>query len=235
MQFNNPPSTKNKTKHMTTLRLRKSIGRSPLRRVLLLIPLVLASFAFLPGAQAGLSPAPDGCYSNFTTAEGCNALLSLTTGSGNTGLGWFALESNTDASFNTGVGAGALVLNDGSSNTAVGTAALLLNATGSNNTAVGTDALVNNTVSGNTATRFFALEANTIGGTLETSVLGFALGPNTAVGAHALESNVDGSACTAVGRSALHSQVTGFVLGADPHFAANTAVGFEAARSIWQR
>ena len=34
----------------------------------------------------GVSPAPDGCYPNYTTAEGCNALESLTTGAGNTGL-----------------------------------------------------------------------------------------------------------------------------------------------------
>src|SRR5512140_1191579 len=60
---------------------------------------VLACFALLP-AQA-ISPAPDGCYPNFTTAEGCNALNSLTTGAGNTGLGWFSLSSNTTANFNT--------------------------------------------------------------------------------------------------------------------------------------
>ena len=105
---------------------------------------VLACFALLP-AQAA-SPAPDGCYPNFTTAEGCGALNSVTTGAGNTPLGWRSLFSTTDGSFNTGVGVGALVLNNGSSNTAVGAAALLLNATGSNNTAVGTGTLVNNTV-----------------------------------------------------------------------------------------
>ena len=120
-------------------------------------------------SKRGVSPAPDGCYPNFTTPEGCNALNSLSTGSGNTGLGWFALSSDSTGSFNTGVGAGALTLNNGDSNTAVGTVALLLNATGSNNTAVGTDALVNNTVDDNTATGFSALFANTIGGTLETS------------------------------------------------------------------
>ena len=129
---------------------------------------VLTCFALLPGAQA-ISPAPDGCYPNFTTAEGCNALNSLSTGSGNTGLGWFALASDSTGSFNTGVGAGALTLNNGDSNTAVGTVALLLNTTGSNNTAVGTDALVNNTVDDNTATGFSALFANTTGRLLETA------------------------------------------------------------------
>ena len=89
---------------------------------------VLACFALLP-AQA-ISPAPDGCYPNFTTAEGCGALNSLTTGAANTALGWRSLFSTTDGGFNTGVGAGALVLNNGSSNTAVGAAALLLNTAG---------------------------------------------------------------------------------------------------------
>jgi len=37
---------------MTTLHLKKSIGRSPLRLGFLLIPLVLAGFALLPRAQA---------------------------------------------------------------------------------------------------------------------------------------------------------------------------------------
>src|SRR6516165_8792128 len=99
---------------------------------------VLACFALLPGAWA-LSPAPDGCYPNFTTAEGCNALSLVTTGAGNTALGWEALASDTTGSFNTAVGGGALSLNNGDANTAVGVAALLLNSTGSNNTAVGTD------------------------------------------------------------------------------------------------
>ncbi len=184
-------------------------------RILMVILPVLACFAFLPGARA-LSPAPDGCYPNFTTAEGCNALNSLSTGSGNTGLGWFALSSDSTGSFNTGVGAGALTLNTGDSNTAVGAVALLLNSTGSNNTAVGTDALVNNTVDDNTATGFSALFANTTGGTLETSVLGFDLGPNTAIGSGTLENNVDASANTAVGYNALHSQVTGYVLAMIP-------------------
>jgi uncharacterized coiled-coil protein SlyX len=107
------------------------------------ILLTLGCFAFLSQMQA-VSPPPDGCYPAFTTAEGCDALNGLTTGAGNTGVGWRALFLNSSANFNTGVGAGALLLNNGDSNTAVGTVALLLNTTGSNNTAVGTDALVNN-------------------------------------------------------------------------------------------
>src|SRR5256885_9042919 len=104
------------------------------------ISLILGCTAFLPQMQA-VSPAPDGCYPGFTTAEGCNALKFLTTGAGNTGVGWYSLYVNTTGNYNTGVGAGTLILNTADSNTAVGTAALLLNTTGSNNTAVGTDAL----------------------------------------------------------------------------------------------
>jgi hypothetical protein len=91
---------------------------------------------------------------------------------------------------------------------------------------------VNNTVDGNTATGAFALFANTTGGTLETSVLGFDLGPNTAVGSGALENNLDASANTAVGYNALNNQVSGDVASGDPHLAGNTAVGFEALANL---
>ena len=114
------------------------------------IILALSCFAFLPKTQA-VSPPPDGCYPGFTTAEGCNALNSLTSGVGNTGVGWRSLFSDTTASFNTAVGAGTLILNNADGNTAVGTVALLLNAAGINNTAVGSSALVNSTGDYNTA------------------------------------------------------------------------------------
>src|SRR6516165_2457625 len=93
---------------------------------------MLAACAFLSEAQA-VSPPPDGCYPNFTTAEGCNALFSLTTGAGNTGLGWYSLFRNTTSNFNTGVGAGALALTTTDNNTAVGALALFLNTIGENN------------------------------------------------------------------------------------------------------
>jgi hypothetical protein len=157
---------------------------------------VLACFALLPGALA-VSPAPDGCFPNFTTAEGCDALNSLTIGAGNTGLGWRSLFLDTTGSFNTGVGVGALVLNNGSSNTAVGAVALLLNTSGSNNTAVGTDTLVfNDSGSSNTATGYFALMNNTTGGS------------NTATGSEALTANTSGNNNTAIGNLALESSET---------------------------
>src|SRR6266436_1834622 len=139
---------------MVQLKTLVSCGRDParslpLRHGFLLIPLVLVCFAFAPQMQA-VSPAPDGCYPGFTTAEGCSALNSLTTGAGNTGVGWYSLFLNTTASYNTGV-----------SNTAVGAAAMLLNTTGTRNVAVGTDALVHNdSGSVNTATGADALFSN---------------------------------------------------------------------------
>ncbi len=156
---------------------------------------VLACFALLPGARA-VSPAPDGCFPNFTTAEGCDALSLLTTGAGNTALGWHSLFSDTTGSFNTSVGAGALVLNNADSNTAVGAAALLLNTTGTQNTAVGTDTLVFNNGSSNTATGYFALMNNTTGGS------------NTAIGGEALTANTTGNTNTAIGNQALQSSVS---------------------------
>ena len=161
-----------------------------------ILPL-LVCWALLPEARA-VSPTPDGCYPNFTTAEGCDALGSLTTGAGNTALGWRSLFSDTTGSFNTGVGGGALVLNNGSSNTAVGAAALLLNTTGSNNTAVGTDTLVfNDSGSDNTATGYFALMNNATGGS------------NTALGGEALTANTSGNNNTAIGNLVLmNSQTT---------------------------
>src|SRR5882724_12828255 len=129
----------------------------------ILIILSLVCVRLLPQAHA-VVPSPDGCYPGFTTAEGCKALNFLTTGAGNTGVGWYSLFSAGAANYNTGIGAGTLVLNTADSNTAVGAAALLLNTTGSLNTAVGTDALVfNDSGEHNTAVGAFALFSN-IGG-----------------------------------------------------------------------
>ena len=187
---------------------------------------VLTCFALSPGARA-VVPAPDGCYPGFTTAEGCNALAGLTTGAGNTGVGWFALFSAGASNFNTGIGGGALVLNTGDSNTAVGAAALLLNTTGENNTAVGTDALVFNAVGfNNTAVGFFALENNTSSGNtglgsgaLTTNTTGTF---NTAVGGGALVSNDDGNGNTTVGVLSLSANLHGDL---------NTAIGFAALQN----
>ena len=78
--------------------------------------ILLACFGFLPGAKA-VVPAPDGGYPGFNTAEGQNALLSLTSGTYNTAVGFFSLGSNTDGSYNTAVGAAALLFNIGDQST----------------------------------------------------------------------------------------------------------------------
>ncbi len=165
--------------------------------ILTTILFALGSFALPQGTQA-VVPAPDGCYPNYTTAEGCNALNFLTTGDGNTAVGWYSLFSASDANYNTAVGAGALVLNNADSNTALGAAALLLNTSGDSNTAVGTDALVHNsTGSSNTANGAFALFNNSAGAA------------NTATGVGALFSNTNGNFNTATGFSALSANITG--------------------------
>ena len=73
-----------------------------------LIALALLCLGLFPQAHAVVPP-PDGGYANFTTAEGTNALKNLTTGPGNTGIGWYSLFSDTTGSANTAVGTGALV------------------------------------------------------------------------------------------------------------------------------
>ena len=164
---------------------------------------VLTTLTFLCLAAVGqkvqaVSPAPDGCYPNFTTAEGCDALRLLTTGTGNTALGWRSLFSNTDGSFNTGVGGGALVLNNADSNTTVGAVTLLLNTTGAENTAIGTEALeFNDTGDENTAIGSFALFHNTTGRS------------NTAIGRAALSANTTANENTAVGFDALFNNIAG--------------------------
>jgi len=102
--------------------------------------------------------ASDGGYPGGDTAEGQNALFSLTNGGFSTAVGWLSLELNTAGEFNTGLGAGTLALNTANANTAAGTGALLFNTTGSQNTANGVFALFNNTTAtNNTATSFEAL------------------------------------------------------------------------------
>jgi hypothetical protein len=132
--------------------------------LLLLGNVVFACFGLLPQAQA-VDPPPDGCYPNFTTAEGCNPLNFLTTGAGNTGIGWYSLFLDTSGSYNTGLGGGALALNTADSNTAVGAGALLLNTSGTENVAVGTDALLyNDSGIDNNSVGAFALFNNIDGG-----------------------------------------------------------------------
>jgi len=63
-----------------------------------LIALTVACFAISPMAQA-VNPTPGGCYPGYTTAEGCNTRQSLTSGLGNTGVGWYSLFDNSIGSY----------------------------------------------------------------------------------------------------------------------------------------
>jgi len=173
-----------------------------------LIAFSLACFALSPRAQAVVPP-PGGGYPGNNTAEGQNALLSLTTGVNNTAVGWFSLKSNRNGQLNTAVGAGTLFsMVHASRNTAIGGAALFSDTNGEGNTGVGALALWSNTTGGfNTALGDYALVSNTVG-----------FG-NTAVGASALVNNNTGNVNIAIGDLALYSNFTG---------GGNTAVGEQA-------
>jgi hypothetical protein len=172
-----------------------------------LITFALVCFALVQNTHA-VSPPPDGGYPGLNTAEGQNALLSLTSGLYNTAVGFSSLKSNTTNSLNTALGAGALLANTADSNTATGAGALLSNTTGSPNTANGAFALFSNTGGDdNTATGDSALFSNTTAS------------HNTATGYQALLTNTTGSENTADGVNALAFNTIGH---------GNTASGFDA-------
>ena len=181
------------------------------------ILLVLACFALSAPNAFGVLPPPDGGYPNRNTAEGEDALFSLTTGLYNTAIGFNALYSNTTGLGNTAVGQISLYSNTtGRGNSAYGSQALRDNTTGDFNTADGAGALSDNTTGfSNTATGAVALTANTEGfnntangaDALSVNTTG---SYNTATGASALESNTTGDQNTATGVFALSSNTTGF-------------------------
>jgi hypothetical protein len=185
---NNPPGNR-KITVMHPLIWHKTAVQS-LRGICLPILLVLACFGLLPTLQA-VTPAPDGSYANANTAEGANALQSLTTGIHNTALGYQSLFSDTTSSYNTATGSQALKANTGGFNTADGFQALFFNTTGFDNTASGWRGLFHNTTGdSNNAIGREALNGNTTGVW------------NEAFGFQALFSNVSGRENTAVGDSA---------------------------------
>ena len=176
--------------------------------------ILLACFGFLPGAQP-VVPAPDGGYPGGNTAEGENALLSLTSGTNNTAVGWFSLKTVATGQYNTAIGAGTLFVNTGDLNTATGAAALWSNTSGASNTANGFAALFSNTEGRfNTAIGDRALFSNTTGDSntangyraLDSNSTGFS---NTAIGLQALARNTTGSGNTTLGSFAGASQTTG--------------------------
>jgi hypothetical protein len=185
---------------------------------LILISLITC-FASLRPAEA--TELPQG-----NTAEGHNALISLTTGIRNAAFGASALFSNKGGNNNTATGFLALNRNTaGNENTATGALALADNALGRQNTATGFLALEHNTNGiSNTATGLAALRDNSTGNantaTGRDSLLNNSIGnDNTATGNTALRDNSTGNGNTATGRDSLHNNTTG---------GRNTASGFEA-------
>ncbi len=175
-------------------------------------------------------PAPDGGYPGNNTAEGTNALFSLTSGIDNTALGFEALFRNTTADFNTAEGFGALFNNtSGTQNTATGVNALISNTTGSFNTANGVNTLFRNTTGfQNAATGVQALFSNTTG--FHNTAAGFQAllsnttgNHNTADGDNALVHDTTGSLNTAIGAHTLDQNITG---------SSNVALGFQAGFNI---
>jgi hypothetical protein len=153
----------------------------------------------LTPALRAVTPPPDGGYINENTAEGTNALFSLTDGFDNTAIGFKALFTNNTGAFNTAVGDQALLKNSsGHSNTATGFVALANNTIGEDNTADGVGALISNTTGNtNTATGDSALHSNTTGSS------------NIAIGFEALLFNTTGNNNIAVGDSAGANLTTG--------------------------
>jgi hypothetical protein len=194
----------------------------------LMIATLLAWIGLLPNAQA-VSPAPDGGYPGGNTAEGQNALFSLTAGTYNTAVGLYSVLSNQEGQFNTGVGAGALLANTAHQNTALGAGALLTNSTGVKNTASGTFALFSNTTgNSNTASGVAALVNNTTG--FNNTAHGYnallsntTAGDNTAIGTTALFSNMTGEFNTGIGSQTLRDNVSGD---------SNTAIGDSAGFNV---
>ncbi len=196
-------------------------------RFLIAVVLALGCFALSPTPNAfGVVPAPDGGYPGNNTAEGADALFSLTSGIDNTGLGFQALYRNNTGNFNTAEGYRSLYHNTtGGNNTATGVQALFSNTTGNYNTALGVNALYRNTTGReNTAAGLQALFNNTTG--IQNTALGLSAlyrnttgESNTATGWQALFNNTIGNYSTANGYQALASQTDA---------CCNTATGFRA-------
>ena len=192
---------------MTPQKLSNHLNPSSLLRCgWVLILLAVGSFT-LSQVQAAVDTPDPGGKPISNTADGQNALLSITTGIHNSAFGFDAQLSNTEANFNTAVGSVALLLNnptasgEAAENTAVGAGALFSNTTGGNGTAVGTFALFSNIDGGgHTAVGHAALASNNASGFLSS---------NTAVGISALVTSTSGGANVAVGEGALLSSATG--------------------------
>ena len=160
--------------------------------------LALECLACLSTVQ-GVVPPPDGGYPGGNTAEGQSALLSLSTGTFNTAVGFFSGQAFTTGNFNTAIGAGALFLTHADENTATGAGSLLNSSGGFANTANGAFALFNDTDGDfNTASGDGALFSNTIGNNNTALGVNAGSGVTTAsnvicIGADVAGTNIDDS------------------------------------------
>ena len=113
---------------MTPQKLSHLNSTSSLGRGWSLIPLLIICFAFSQMAQA---TDLDGVLPAGNTADGTGVLTSLTTGFGNSGLGFKALNFDSVGNSNAAVGFKALQRNvDGNFNTAMGAFSLGSNQSG---------------------------------------------------------------------------------------------------------
>ena len=205
---------------------------TPIRNSLL-VALLFACLSFTPIARA-VNPPPDGGYVGANTAEGTEALFSLTSGVWNVAVGFEALHSDTTGNQNTATGYRALFRNltgdhstaygsralynntTGNDNVATGFGTLLSNVSGNRNTGVGFRTLTFNNADDNTAIGWNALYNNRTG-VQNTAIGSGALfhgsgnSDNTAVGFQALNNNDTGTSNNAVGAFALFSNTTGFL------------------------
>jgi hypothetical protein len=174
------------------------------------------------GAAAGVTMST----ADSVTAVGYGA-LNANTGSGNTGIGEYALQANSSGANNTSLGFRSLYSNTtANSNTAVGYQAGYSNTTGAEITALGYQAGYGNTTGNyNAFVGAYAGKANTTG--TQNAAFGYqsmslATGSyNTAIGLNSLQ-NASGSYNTAIGNSALNANTTA---------SENTAVGYQAGYS----
>jgi len=213
-------------------------------RIQLVSILAAACLALAPAALA-VDPPPDGGYANDNTAEGTDALFSLTSGGFNTAIGksalfrevagsfhtavgWHALYYENGNAYDTAVGYGALENTFGGGNTAVGALALQSDYNGGSNTAVGNEALYMNTSAYyNVAIGSTSMLYNTTGTNntaIGTSALAYnsTSSNNTAVGISSLQ-NSTGESNTAIGANALFNNSTG---------RNNVALGYNAGRNL---
>jgi len=158
------------------------IRQSPLPHGFLLIALALTCWFAPPQTVPAVTPAPDGGYPNGNTAEGEDALFSVTSGFDNVAVGFEGLYANTSGIENTGTGYRALYSNTtGTRNTATGNGALSRDTIGSFNTATGLHTVfLNTTGKRNTGEGAFALNANTTGS--DNIALGYNAGSSLTTG-----------------------------------------------------